>query len=129
MAKKQTISKAEAAIGERLRAARVDVLAISIREMARLLDTAPIHVSDIENGKRNPSDELLMKMATAYRLPEAMLRAGFARPESVVAEVASESEVAAEKVPEFLRTARGLNSEQWDKLIRQAKSLKSDKGT
>jgi transcriptional regulator with XRE-family HTH domain len=114
-------------IGERLRTQRVEVLGKSIRDLARLLESAPIHLSDIENGRRCPSEELLIKIARVYGVPEAELRAGFSRPDSVVAEVASESTVAAAKVPEFLRTARGLNAEQWDTLIRQAKKINERK--
>ncbi|MFA6044466.1 MAG: helix-turn-helix transcriptional regulator [Phycisphaerales bacterium] len=114
-------------IGERLRTQRVDVLGKSIRDVAKLLDSAPIHLSDIETGRRTPSEELLVKIAKVYGVPEAELRAGFSRPDSVVAEVASESTVAAAKVPEFLRTARGLNAEQWDSLIRQAKKISDRK--
>jgi transcriptional regulator with XRE-family HTH domain len=114
-------------IGERLRTQRVEVLGKSIRDMAKLLDSAPIHLSDIENGRRSPSEELLIKIARVYGVPEAELRSGFSRPDSVVAEVASESTVAAAKVPEFLRTARGLNAEQWDTLIRQAKKISERK--
>lgn len=110
-------------IGERLRIQRVDVLDKSIRDIAKLLDTAPIHVSDIETGKRSPSEELLLKMAKVYGLPVAELRAGFSKPDSVVVEVASESTTAAEKVPEFLRTARGWNATQWDQIIKQAKKI------
>jgi transcriptional regulator with XRE-family HTH domain len=116
-------ARQELPIGERLRHQRVEVLKKSIREVARLLDSAPIHVSDIENAKRSPSEELLIKIAAVYGLPEAELRSGFARPDAVVAEVASESTVAAEKVPEFLRTARGLSAQQWDQLIKQAKKI------
>lgn len=116
-------SRQELPIGERLRHQRVEVLKKSIRDLARLLDSAPIHISDIENGKRSPSEELLIKIASVYGLPEAELRSGFSRPDSVVAEVASESTVAAAKVPEFLRTARGLSAEQWDQLIKQARKI------
>jgi len=110
-------------IGERLRRQRVDVLGKSIRDVAKLLDSAPIHLSDIETGRRDPSEELLVKIAKVYGLPEAELRSGFSKPEAVVAEVASESTIAAEKVPEFLRTARGLSAAQWDTLIKQARKI------
>lgn len=110
-------------IGEKLRTHRVEVLEKSLRDMAKVLDTAPIHLSDIETGRRSPSEELLLKMAKAYGLPESELRSGFGRPDVVVAQVASESAVAAEKVPEFLRTARGLTANQWDKLIHQAQKM------
>lgn len=121
--------RSDAPIGERLRHQRVEVLGKSIRDIAHLLDTAPIHISDIETGKRSPSEELLIRMAQVYGLAEAELRSGFARPDSVVSEVASESTVAAEKVPEFLRSARGLSSEQWDQLIRQAKKIREKGGS
>lgn len=113
-------------IGTRLRNQRVDVLRKSIRDVAKLLDSAPIHLSDIETGRRAPSEELLIKIAKVYGLPEAELRSGFSKPEAVVAEVASESTIAAEKVPEFLRTARGLNAAQWDTLIKQARKINPD---
>jgi transcriptional regulator with XRE-family HTH domain len=114
-------------IGDRLRTQRVNVMGKSLRDVAKILDSAPIHVSDIENGRRSPSEDLLIKIARVYGIPEAELRAGFSRPDTVVAEVASESTVAAAKVPEFLRTARGLNAEQWDTLIRQAKKINDRK--
>lgn len=113
-------------IGERLRTQRVEVLGKSIRDIAKLLDSAPIHVSDIETGKRAPSEDLMLRMAKVYGLSEAELRAGFSKPEGVVAEVASESTTAAKRVPEFLRTARGLNDDQWDQLIKQAKRISKD---
>ena len=50
-------------LGERIRELR-DRHDISLREFARKLgDISPAHISDIENGRRNPSDDLLQKMA------------------------------------------------------------------
>lgn len=128
MAKKSSRSdlSKSAPIGERLRHQRVEVQGKSIRDFAKLIECAPIHLSDIETGKRAPSEELLLRMAKVYGLSESELRAGFNRPESIVAEVASESTVAAQKVPEFLRTARGLSAEQWDRLIKQARKISDD---
>lgn len=116
-------------IGERLRAQRIQTLGKSIRDVAKLLDCAPIHLSDIETGRRVPSEELLVRLARVYRMDESELRSGFSRPDSIVAEVASESTVAAKKVPEFLRTARGLTTEQWDSLIKQAKKISGQTGS
>lgn len=114
-------------IGEKLRRRRVETLGRSVRDMAKALDTSPIHISDIETGKRTPSEDLLMRMADAYGIPEPELRAGFARADAIVTEIATESATAAEKVPQFLRTARGLNAEQWDKLIKQARKISDEK--
>ena len=50
-------------LGERVRELR-DRHDISLREFARKLgDISPAHISDIENGRRNPSEDLLQKMA------------------------------------------------------------------
>jgi transcriptional regulator with XRE-family HTH domain len=94
--------------------------------MAGLLDIAPAHLTDIEKGRRTPSEALMVKMAESYRLPIADLRSGFSRPDAVVSEVASQNPTTAAKVPEFLRTARNLSAEQWDRLIRQANKMASD---
>ncbi len=110
-------------IGERMRRQRVEVLNKGLREMAKLLDIAPAHLTDLEKGRRTPSEALLLRMTEAYKLPEAELRAGWSRPDAIVSEVASQDAVTAEKVPEFLRTARKLSPEQWDQLIRHAKRM------
>jgi transcriptional regulator with XRE-family HTH domain len=123
MPRASTVSKSPVPIGNRLRALRVEKLGKSVRDVAKLLDVAPIHVSDIETGKRVPSEELLLKLVRVYGIHESELRSGFERPDAVVAKVASESPTAASKVPEFLRTARGLNAQQWDQLIEQARRL------
>jgi transcriptional regulator with XRE-family HTH domain len=91
--------------------------------MAGELSIAPAHMTDIEKGRRTPSEELMVKIATSYRIPIAELRAGWSRPDAIVKEVASQDATTAEKVPEFLRTARNLNSTQWDQLIEQAKGM------
>jgi len=126
MAKKKPIP--EIPIGERLRLRRVDVLAKSVRDIAKVLDTSPIHISDIETGKRTPSDELLVRMAEVYGLPEADLRSGFSRAPADVNELVTESPVSVEKAPEFLRSARGLGADEWDRLIKEAKKLSDRKG-
>jgi transcriptional regulator with XRE-family HTH domain len=122
MARKPT-ANTPGTIGERLRSHRVESLQKGLREMARHLNIAPAHLTDIENGRRSPSEELLLRIAKAYGMPEADLRAGFGKPASDVARLASESPTAATKVPEFLRTARGLSPDQWDRLINQARKM------
>lgn len=62
-------------LGKRIRELR-DKQDISLREFARKLgDISPAHVSDIENGRRNPSEDLLHKMASVLCVPyEDLLR-------------------------------------------------------
>lgn len=110
-------------IGEKLRIQRVEVLNKGLREMAGLLGIAPAHLTDIEKGRRTPSEPLMVKIAEQYRLPMADLRSGWSRPDAVVGEVASQNPTTAAKVPEFLRTARNLSAEQWDRLIQQADQM------
>lgn len=112
-------------IGVLLRRQRTEVLRKGLIETANLLDIAPPHLTDIEKGRRNPSEELLLRMVKIYGLSEAQLRAGWSKAHAVVNEVATENPTNAEKVPQFLRTARALSAEQWDQLIRQAERLTS----
>ena len=114
-------------IGEILRARRVDVLHKGLREMARLLGIAPAHLTDIEKGRRSPSNDLLVRMVAQYDIDEGELRAAWTKAEPVVGQVATQDAAFARKVPVLLRTARNLSPEQLDKLIKQAEKLSSDK--
>ena len=100
---------------------------MGLREMARALEIAPAHLSDIEHGRRDPSEELLLKLAKAYKLDESLLRSGWSKPEAIVKEIASQDSTTAAKVPELLRSAKALAPEQWDMLIAEAKRLARSK--
>jgi transcriptional regulator with XRE-family HTH domain len=106
----------------------VEVLMKGLREMARLLGIAPAHLTDIEKGRRSPSDGLLKRISERYGIGEPELRAGWSKADSVVEEIATQDATTAEKVPEFLRTARELTPAQWDRLIGQAQRMASGKG-
>lgn len=114
-------------IGEVLRRQRVQVVKKGLREMARLLEITPPHLTDIEKGRRAPSEELLVRICRHYDIPEAELRSGWNKADTVVGQVATQDAVTAEKVPELLRSARRLTSDQWDSLIDQAKRMSADK--
>lgn len=113
-------------IGDTLRRQRTEVMGKGLREMAAILGVAPAHLTDIEKGRRTPSDGLLQRISKSYRIDEATLRAGWSRAETVVAEIATASATNAAKVPELLRAARHLSADHWDKLIQQAKRLSGD---
>lgn len=108
-------------IGEALRRQRVEVLGIGVRDIAKLLDVAPAHVTDLEKGRRTPSEALLLRIANVYRIDIATLRAGWHRPDAIVGEIATQNATSAAKVPEFLRTAKDFSSADWDALIAEAK--------
>jgi transcriptional regulator with XRE-family HTH domain len=118
----------ELSVGEILRQRRLEVLNKGLREMAKQLSIAPAHLTDLEKGRRTPSEELLVKIAREYGIDEAALRAGWRKADTVVAEVATQDITTAAKVPEFLRHARRLSSGQWDNLIKQVKQMSSGKG-
>lgn len=60
---------------------RRDALDLSVRELARKLgDISPAHISDIENGRRNPSDDLLKKLARVLDVPVDELQKHDLRP-------------------------------------------------
>ena len=121
----------EIPIGERLRQKRTDVLKAGLREMARTLDIAPAHLTDIEKGRRTPSEALLVRIAQHYGIDEAELRTAWSKADQIVGEVATQDSTTARKVPELLRKARDLSSEQWDQLIQEAQRLaaRQRKGT
>lgn len=120
-------SESSVPIGDRLRKQRLEVLKRGLRETAKLLSITPAHLTDIELGRRTPSEDLLLRISRVYEIPEPELRSGWHRPDAVVEEVASQDAVTAEKVPEFLRSARKLNAQQWDRLIREADRLAKQK--
>ena len=98
-----------------------------LRELAGVLGITPPHLTDIEKGRRTPSEELLMKIARVYGIEEAVLRAGWGRPAGIVGEVATQDLTTTRKLPEFLREARTLNADQWDSLIGEARRLTGGK--
>lgn len=110
-------------IGEVLRSHRVETLGRGLREMAKLLDIAPAHLTDIEKGRRSPSEDLLMRIASAYDIDQATLRAGWGKAQTDVGEIASSNATNAAKVPELLRAAKHLDGADWDVLIAQAQNL------
>ena len=60
-------------LGQRIRERR-DELDLSLRELAKLLGCSPPFVSDVEHGRRFPSETMLMEIARVLRLPLEALR-------------------------------------------------------
>ena len=67
-------------LGDRLRQLR-ETQDLSLRELAKQLrDVTAAHLSDIEFGRRFPSDDLLRKLAGFFKVEEKELRALDTRP-------------------------------------------------
>lgn len=119
MALRQKNTKA----GNLMRKQRVEVIQISLRAMAKRLNIAPAHLTDIEKGRRRPSDRLLSKITKEYDLSEAELRTLWVRPDEEVDEILKSSSAMLLRAPELLRNAKNLDEKAWDKLIAQAKKM------
>jgi transcriptional regulator with XRE-family HTH domain len=61
-------------IGPYIRRRRVE-LDLSLRELAKKLDCSPAFISDIELGRRHPSDKVLSEMARVLKVKVEELRA------------------------------------------------------
>jgi transcriptional regulator with XRE-family HTH domain len=66
-------------LGERIRELR-EAKDVSLRELARRLDISAAHLSDIELGRRYPSDKLFAKIARTLRTTVGALRDYDTRP-------------------------------------------------
>ena len=60
-------------LGQRIRALRVEK-SLSLREFAKRLNLSAPFVSDIELGRRDPSEDVLERMAEAFGIPPKELR-------------------------------------------------------
>lgn len=61
-------------LGEFIRRVRTEDLDLSLREFARRIEKTAPFISDIELGRRHPSDEVLADIAKVLGVSEATLR-------------------------------------------------------
>ena len=101
---------------------------ISIRELGRRTDVTGMHISNLEKGKVNASPELVSKIATTLEanMDELLHLANRVDPE--VVDVIQKNPIA---IPNFLRSAKDLSPEQWQKMqkyLDAMKKFKANKG-
>lgn len=60
-------------LGSKIKELRVQA-DITLRELARRLEVAPSHLSDIEHDRRHPSEDKLKKLADLLRVPFEQLK-------------------------------------------------------
>jgi len=113
-------------IGDILRHQRIETLGKGLREMAAILDIAPAHLTDIEKGRRTPSEALLERICNHYKIDTATLRAGWSKLDESVKRIGTKNPTTAEKVPALLNAAENISAAQWDSLIEQAKRFSRD---
>ena len=96
---------------------------IGLRELGRLINVSAMHISNLEKGKVMPSPDLVKRLASQLDadIDELLHLAKLIDPQ--IAEVIQDNPF---KVPNFLRSAKNLNEEQWDKLQKQAERMSKD---
>lgn len=74
---RSSANMAEFTLGEYIRDKRIEA-GLKLREFARRLDVTPSYVSDIENDRRIPSEDVLQRVATTLGLAvdELVARSG-----------------------------------------------------
>ena len=110
-------------LGEKINELR-EIKRISIRGLGRLTDVSGMHISNLEKGKVNASPELITKIAEALdtNVDELLHLADRVDPE-VVDVIQSNPQA----VPSFLRSAKDLSPEEWDKMQKYLDKMKGEK--
>ena len=107
---------------DRLKALRTDKH-MGIRELGRAVDVTGMHISNLEKGKSAPSSDLVGKLAEVLdaNVDELLYLADQVDPE--VVDVIHSNPLT---VPTFLRSAKNLTPEQWEKLQKQVDKMNKD---
>ena len=110
-------------LGEKIKQLR-DEKRISIRGLGRITDVSGMHISNIEKGKMNASPELITRIAAALEtnVDELLHLADRVDPE--VVDVIQNNPHA---VPSFLRSAKDLTPEEWEKMQNNLNKMKGEK--
>ena len=108
--------------GDFIRDARVEA-SLSLRELARRVSVAPSYLSDIENDRRIPSEDVLVRLASVLSidLEESMGRAG---------RLGEDAERTVRRSPEavrLFRVASRLGEEDLRKLRERAEKMADEK--
>jgi HTH-type transcriptional regulator, competence development regulator len=110
-------------LGEKIKGLREDKR-LSIRELGRRTDVTGMHISNLEKGKINASPELLVKIAKVLDTDADELLHMADRVDPEVIDVIQNNPQA---VPSFLRSAKDLSPEDWEKVQKYMERMKSQK--
>ena len=107
-------------LGETIKALR-DEKRLSMRGLAKAVDVSPMHISNIEKGFTKGSSELIAKIARALETDVDSLLHIADRVDPEVVEVIQQNPQA---VPSFLRSAKDLSADDWEKMQAYLEKLK-----
>jgi len=97
---------------------------ITLRQLARDVDVSPTYLSQIEQGNfAPPSEEKIRLLAKKLKLDEDQLLAMANKIPSDLKPIFTDQP---KPVADFLRTAKGLSNEDWEKLRKQAEKLQKE---
>ena len=114
-------------LGEKIKELREEK-SIGIRELGRRTNVTGMHISNLEKGKVNASPELVSKIAATLEANTDELLHLADRVDPLVVDVIQKNPIA---VPSFLRSAKDLSPEQWEKMqkyLDAMKKFKANKG-
>ena len=110
---KKTLGK----IIRRLRLAK----GLSLRKLAEEIDTSYVNITHIENGRVKTSKKVLKQIAKALDYDSDEL---FALADTIDEEIEEIIRKIPKVIPDFLRTAKNLSSEEWNDLTEHVKNMK-----
>ena len=97
---------------------------ISLRKLAEKVDVSFVNISHIENGRVSTSKETLTQIANALNYDlDKLLAIG----DEISDDLESIIRQKPDAVPAFLRSAKNLTKEEWQKLTEQVEKMQKDK--
>ena len=112
-------------LGEKIKELREEKR-LSLRHLGRLTDVTGMHIANIEKGIANASPELVTKIAKALDTNTDELLHLADRVDPEVVNVIQKNPMV---VPSFLRSAKDLSPEEWEKMQGYLDRMKSQKAS
>ena len=97
---------------------------LSLRKLAEELDVSFVNIAHIENGRVKTSKKVLKQIAKALDYDKDEL---FALADTIDEEIEEIIRKIPKVIPDFLRTAKNLSSEEWNDLTEHVKKMKDKK--
>ena len=117
------MTKQHQEFGQFIRGSR-EKLKIALRQLARDMKVSPTYLSQIEQGNFSPpSEEKIRSLADHLKLDVDQL---FAMANKIPSDLKPIFTEQPNSVGNFLRTAKGLSTKDWEKLSKQAKKMQKE---
>ena len=97
---------------------------LSLRKLAEELDVSFVNIAHIENGRVKTSKKVLKQIAKALDYDKDEL---FALADTIDEEIEEIIRKIPKVIPDFLRTAKNLSSEEWNDLTEHVKNINKNK--